>query len=57
MMVTTFFQELFMNPGMNTTAVYIIAGSTVASAVGLAFLIKLIYNRCCPERTGAPIIS
>ncbi len=51
--VGDFFTHVFLHPGQHTTAILAMAGVTVAIGIGTAFLIKLIYNRCCPDKIGS----
>jgi hypothetical protein len=46
-----FFQNLFLNPQNHTTAVMIIGGVCVVSCVGIAFLIKFLYDKYHPKKT------
>lgn len=48
--VKDFFMNLFLNPGGNFTAVAILAGSVIALSVGAIFLIKIVYEKYCPDR-------
>jgi hypothetical protein len=45
--VKDFFLNLFLHPGDHSVAIIIMGGVAVAACVGLAFLIKMIYERCC----------
>ena len=46
-----FFMGIFMNPGNNFMGVMIVCGVVVATCVGLAFLLKLLFDKCFPKRT------
>lgn len=47
--VRDFFTHLFMHPGDHFMGVVMICGVGVGSLVGSAFLIKLVYEKYCPE--------
>ena len=44
-----FFMNLFMNPGGNFMGVVIVCGVFAAACIGLAFLIKLLFDKCFPK--------
>jgi hypothetical protein len=48
--VRDFFTNIFMNPGANFYAVIVFAVVPIGIAVGLAFLIKKIYEKCFPPK-------
>ncbi len=47
--VSDFFRNLFLHPGENYMAMMAVAGVAVVACVGLAFLIKLVYDKYNPE--------
>jgi hypothetical protein len=49
--IRDFFMNVFLHPGEHTIAVIICCGVVAAPFVGLAFLIKWIYEKYCPDRT------
>ena len=46
-----FFMHLFMNPGKNFVPIMIVCAVFVAAGVGSIFLIKMIYNKCMPDKS------
>lgn len=43
--IIEFFKTLFQNPTENMTAVLILSGVAVAALVGIAYLVKLCYEK------------
>jgi hypothetical protein len=46
--VKDFFMNLFLNPSGHFYAVLIVCGVIVAPCIGLAFLIKVLFEKCFP---------
>lgn len=49
--VRDFFMNLFLHPGKNYIVVMALCAMTVAACVGLAFLIKMVYEKYSPDHT------
>jgi hypothetical protein len=49
--VKDFFMNLFLNPSGHFYAVLIVCGVIVAPIVGLIFLIKMVFEKCFPQRS------
>jgi hypothetical protein len=49
--VKDFFTQLFLNPGDHFMAVAAICVVAAAPCIGLAFLIKMLYKKYCPDAT------
>lgn len=51
-----FFTNLFYHPGQYPMPIMILGGVTVAACVGVAFLVKMAYDKFCTETTRSPSI-
>lgn len=49
--IRDFFQNIFLNPGDNYVALLAICGVIVAPCIGIAFLIKVIYDKFVLQKT------
>jgi hypothetical protein len=45
--IKDFFMNIFMNPGNHFIPVAIFGGVCIAACVGLAYLIKMVYEKTC----------
>ena len=48
--VRDFFMNIFLHPGENYIAVMVLGGAAIGACIGLAFLVKLVYEKYCPEQ-------
>lgn len=48
--ITEFFTKVFLNPGNHLVAVIVMSAVVVAICVGIIFLIKLLFDKCCPVK-------